>query len=378
MKLRHFSTKYFDQPYFTYESYLKRYRVLKRSQNDPTTLAEFIAANRSLQRRLSAPSNNFLNIQLVPSNSKLENQLWTLLNNSQFFKSLPVIKLYFNTNPRPTSVAKCFDVTTKNFEYQLQNNPKNIDISAVTNCLNLLLDQKDYYNGFKLIDLTVNSTRYIQAKKRCLLSSLGKLTIFNIGISTAVSLCLPAAPCIFWVVLHALGSGLCFAGMINLQAIKSVGRLSWRLYNGKLYNYLHTQEMLLVNRIINHFEEHNEVNIRNFHHSKVRSQPNLNVFEEHEFILELPGNSTELVEAKTTQNRQEQHINDLQQYFRSQLNQRKLVLGDLREELMFLEFWLTNGENFVWVEPDQDPAEIVKLEIEHAPKTVDLGNGRTK
>jgi hypothetical protein len=368
MKLRHFSTKYFDKPYFTYESYLKRYRVLKRSQNDPTTLTEFIAANRSLQIHLSTPSNNFLNIQLTPSNSKLENQLWTLLNKNQFFKSLSVVKTYFNTNPRPTSVAKCFDVTTKNFEYQLRHNPKNIDTSGVTNCLNLLLDQKDYYNGFKLIDLTVNSAKYIKTKKRWLHFSLGKLIIFNVGISTAVSLYLSAAPAIFWILLHAFGSGLCFAGIINLQAIKSVGRLSWRPYNGKLYNYLHTQEMLLVNRIINHFEEHNEVNIKNFHHSKVRSQPNLNVFEDHEFILELPGNSTELVETNTIESRQEQHINDLQQFFRSQLNQRKLVLGDLREELMFLEFWLTNGENFVWVEPDQDPAEIVKLEIEHGPK----------
>jgi hypothetical protein len=128
-----------------------------------------------------------------------------------------------------------------------------------------------------------------------------------------------------------------------------------------LYNYIHHEELVAFNKIITHFEEHNEVNIRNFHHSKVRKLSNLKMFDQNDYILELPNSSTEL--ATIDSFHEETDILQLQQFFKFQLNSRKMVLNDLLEELMFLEFWLTHGENFDWVEPDQDPAEILKLEI---------------
>lgn len=102
----------------------------------------------------------------------------------------------------------------------------------------------------------------------------------------------------------------------------------------------------MVNKVLTHFEEIHEVNIRNFHTSQVRAVSEAHVASD--YVVE----DSEGVEDP---------LWALPFEFKHQLARRKMALNDLREELMFIEFWQNHGADFEWVEPDQDPAEIVKL-----------------
>lgn len=110
----------------------------------------------------------------------------------------------------------------------------------------------------------------------------------------------------------------------------------------------------MVNRLVVHFEEHNELNVRNFHVSEVRQQTPLNVFFHNDMILELPTSSNEGGNVCIL----------VLNMIRMQVQQRKMVLGPIGEERDFLEFWQRHGDGFKWVEPDQDPAEIMKWRLQ--------------
>ncbi|WEJ96709.1 hypothetical protein PSN45_004252 [Yamadazyma tenuis] len=123
---------------------------------------------------------------------------------------------------------------------------------------------------------------------------------------------------------------------------------------------LHNEELFLVNRIITYFEENNEINLKNYHTSQVREFSNPNISRFNDYFVELPTST-----AVTAVGQHGQYIDEnivaLQQMFRRELIGRKIAINDLPEELHFVEFWMTQGENFEWVEPDQDPAEIVRF-----------------
>lgn len=362
MILRYLSQNHSTKP-VTYEYYLQQLKRFERTRhsNEQVTagLIEFIHFNRQLQRTNKVVVKNFLNIILTPPNSKLELALWKLLNeHSIFYENDQIFKKYLNVKPQPTNVDNVFHLTEKVFHNQL--NRGKVDISVVNNSLNVLLDQKDYYNGFKLIDLTVNSPKYLQYLKSNVRSFFKNYFYYNVCLSGLSSYFLPLFPFHWLCLLNLFASSLIF--LANLQLVTKIGKLSWRSYNSFSHNYLHQHELLAISKILTHYEEHNEVNLRNFHHSKVRFQSNLNVFNHDEYILELPTNSQQLIPLNQSNQHHDTNLH-LQQYFRHQLYKRKLVLGELPEELMFFEYWLTNGDNFEWVEPDQDPAEILKLKI---------------
>lgn len=150
---------------------------------------------------------------------------------------------------------------------------------------------------------------------------------------------------------------------MKVNLVAHLGRVSWRPYNNFIYINSHQNEILAINKIITHFEEHNEINIKNFHHSKVRQISNLNIFHQNDYIIELPNTNGLLpIDDKNVSN-EDSEILKLQGFIRQEIRKRKMVLNDIQEELMFLEFWYTHGENFEWVEPDQDPAEIIRLKI---------------
>src|SRR5699024_7089534 len=105
---------------------------------------------------------------------------------------------------------------------------------------------------------------------------------------------------------------------------------------------------LAINKILVHYEEHHEVNISNYHTSQVRTHQAQEVHEAH-----VEDNLPQVLDDNPP----------VLRLFRSEVYRRRMVINDVPQELMFVEFWLNHGEGFEWVEPDQDPSELIKFKI---------------
>ncbi|KAK6200042.1 uncharacterized protein RJT21DRAFT_38896 [Scheffersomyces amazonensis] len=392
-------SNFFTDPPLNYEIYLKRVRTFPKvfkpidnAKTDPErhnidlALRNAIKANRTLQRNnISLPhkyrhshdyyiNDEVLNLKLMPSNNKLEQMLWNFLynndqNKSYFTTNSNTLKAYLTTPPVPHNPKRLFDIALTNFNqilpkrFSLFKKIDHIDTSVTYTVLQLLLEKKDYYSAFKLIDLTINSPDYLNVLQKRFKHSL----IYSSSAITTITLAeifmLPLISPFAWMGINLLAFAGLFYGLFRLRVVQNAGRLSWRPYNSIYYNYLHSEEIIAINKVITHLEEHNEVNIKNFHHSKVRKSTNLSLFESNDFLLEAPNGKIELV--NSLHPHEDAEMANLQQFLRQELNKRKMVLNDSPEELDFLNFWLTHGENYEWIEPDQDPAEIVKLDIKN-------------
>lgn len=335
---------------------------------------DFIDANRYLQRqnirvtsKIGLNTNRNKNFLDIPSysNNDIELKILDLLNDYKWHTHSKdrVVKSYLLTNPGPRNINHLIDVVQDNFKLKLKKGK--VSESIVQTALSLLLEDKDYYNSFELIDLTYNSPSYLEHSKQQILKEISSVILFSLAITVVGYFTLPLLPP-FAIAIFAFGVPLIlFWYKIKINLVKQLGRISWRPYNNVVYNYLHQKEILMVNKIVTHFEEHNEVNIKNFHHSKVREISNLNVFHKNDYIIELPNNNLLSSINDPIITNEDSEIARLQRFFKHEMRKRKMVLNDLQEELIFLEFWFTHGENFEWVEPDQDPAEIIRLKINH-------------
>ena len=127
-----------------------------------------------------------------------------------------------------------------------------------------------------------------------------------------------------------------------------------------LYKHMHREELEMVNRIVTHFEEHNELNVRNFHVSEARQYTPLNIFFHNDMILEAP--QSEIEQEGVSE------VVKVLNMIRLEVQKRKMVMGPVDEEVDFLEFWQRHGDGFQWVEPDQDPAEIRQWKLQEAEK----------
>ncbi|ABN68279.2 predicted protein [Scheffersomyces stipitis CBS 6054] len=372
---------YFSHSPLNYESYSRRLKgaihyIAQNGRFTESILIDCIRANRQLQQQNwnSSPiiqktrsRNDFLNLKLSPSNSTLEDELFSFVfNRHQERSSSPeIVRSYLITEPLPSNTARVIDVGVKGFEYSFLK--QKVEPSLVFTALRLLLDRKDYQNSFKLIDSTFNCDAYKELQRHQIGRNLFGWFSY-IAVATVVQAILfPLVSILALFSVNTATAGILMYGLLRLDTAENLGRISWRPYVSMLYKFTHRDELLAINTVITHFEEHNEVNIKNYHHSRVRKLSNLKLFDQDEYVLELPNDSVELasVEYSGQTFQEEKGIVELQQYFKHELNSRKMVFNDLPEELIFLEFWFTHGENFEWVEPDQDPAEIIKLDIQN-------------
>lgn len=374
-------SSYFSKQPLNYETYLQRLKKFPTiyntcdSKDKQSLLIDYINANRTLQlhntyyTRSNNKNKDFLGIQFSPNNQELESQLYKTLFNKYKHDSIPnalIIKQYISTPPQPKDVQQTIEIIQENLKYNLRHN-RDDDTSVFYTALNSILDQNDYLNGFRLIDVTLNSPEYQELKKIRMLRGITGFVIGNIVLTGVESTLLPFVPELVWLSVNLISTSLVVYGLYGIQLIQVVGRVSWRKYISQLYKYLHQQELIAVNKIITHLEEHNEVNVRNYHHSKVRDLLNLKMFTTNDYILEMPNESNELIALNNqdSNNQPDEDVKQLQLFFKQELNKRKMALCDLSDELLFLEYWRTHGENFKWVEPDQDPGEIVKLNIKN-------------
>lgn len=325
-------------------------------------LVDLIKSNRLLQRQNTSIKipHDFLGITNPHSNHQLELQLYSvLLQSPNYLSNDLIIRQYLLQTPTPTDPAKTIDLIKINFEYHLKHNRFNYDIVRIG--INHFLTHNDYMNCFRLLDLTLRSPNYMTLQRRHLLTKTSIYLAGMIGITLGESLLLDLIPLMTISIFNSIISMPLIYGMINLKYPKHLGRISWRQSNTLIDNIILSPELLFINRIITYFEENNETNLKNFHYSQVRNYTNLNVNRLNDYYIEAPTTQAVVCGGIDQVIDNDQDIVTLQQYFRDELRARKITMNDLPEELYFMEYWLTKSDNFEWVEPDQDPAEVINL-----------------
>lgn len=303
---------------------------------------------------------NFLELNLARSSGDIEAQVTGfLLKYSTVLKHGAVIHAYLSEAPQPVDSGT---MTRLVADYFHSAESEKHASWAVQHCMNLLLKNKDYHNAFHLIDKTYALPPYLDSvRKRVLLRACG-VSLLGAAATASAAVMLPFAPALFWLVIY-LGHPLAvYYLMLKSYLVEEVGRLSWRKHTSAVYQICHRREIVLVNKIITHFEEHNDTTIRNFHQSGVRKHLDLNTFTTNDYVIELPG-ATSVGRYYGPHLNTDAAVAKFQKQFRHEIQKRRMAVNELDEELMFLEFWLTHGENFQWVEPDQDPAEIIRLNM---------------
>lgn len=356
---------YFSAPPLNYETLLRRRTSFsKKSMHSPDLLQDYIRANRKLQE-LNREENasikfseavNLLGLKLNVPSSRLEADLWGFIQKywTQCVASDSVVKSYVLTD-RNVDINRAFSLVKGNFDHHLER--RRIKKEPVMSLVNVLLRRNDYHNCFKLIDVTLNSPGVLQLHKNEFFKNLRTTGVLLLLVAGAQFWWMPLLPMPLVFVVDALALFGTLYGFWRMK-LNLVGRISWRPHTSVFYRYLHQEVYLAVNKIITYFEEHSEVNVKNFHTSQVRNVTSLGIFHQNDYEMYLPQGTS--LPAFTFEPKNDS-LEHLTQYFRTELSKRKMVWNGLKEELLFLEFWVSHGENFEWVEPDQDPAEMANF-----------------
>lgn len=347
----------FTKPPVNAEVFLKRLSDFKSQlpslcqSKSHSYIIDCIAANRQLQSRSPYHStDDFLHITKSPTKSDLESILWNTLNlRSTFLNDPSVVKAFLVTKPHPEP-STIIDIISdrwlprtrfKWFPWLSKTTP-NIDLVRLG--VNLLLSQHQYVECINLIDKTVGSVDYGTAMDKTVKRNTLALGFGLVSATTIQSMLLSVSP-IALLLANTTIWGTVTIGLLHIKYPGRLHRLCWRLSNSFLYNIKNYPTLQLVHRIMIYFEEHHEINLMNYHLSQIRTFDNINIKKYQDYFIE------------------SDDIN-FQQFFKNQLTQRKITAHDLPEELQFLDFIMNHGENYQWVEPDQDPAEIVRLKLE--------------
>lgn len=361
---------YFTRAPFNYELFSKRIAKFKNQYRRHTPpkphVYDLIAASRRLetaslhhhphQAQPIEPRQHrlaFLEIETLPTKLVIEDTLWRLLNKYRLFFSALITKRYLVEHPRPTDTQRIFEAVLTNFDYHVDKAARPgavaaVDLSPMYTALNQLLAHHDYHNSFYLVDRTVASPRFVQLQHIRVVHGAAQLFGALAVVVGFQAWELTQVPLMVWVGLDAVLAAPIAYYWFRMWSVPLVGRVSWRNLNLVLRNYVHRHELLAINKILVHYEEHHEVNISNYHTSQVRTHQAQEVHEVH-----VEDNLPQVLDANPP----------VLRLFRSEVYRRRMVINDVPQELMFVEFWLNHGEGFEWVEPDQDPSELIKFKI---------------
>lgn len=353
---------FFSASPLNYENLQKRLVQFRRWKNPASeALRDYIRATRKLQliNRLVNPSYSShssgidLDLKLNVSSTQLERELWKFLKEHwpQVVAEESIVKEYVLTSDS-VDISHAFELVTKNYAYNVSKGQSTV--GPVQALMHVLLRRNDYHGCFKAIDVTLSTEQLQQMAQRNFNTQFfaGALILASVAAFQWAFTPLLPFPLLALVDLTTIyGTMYGFYRINNWNA----GRVSWRPHTSLLYRYTHHKEILAINKIVTYFEEYNEVNVKNYHISRVRNVSSLGTFHQDDYELELPGENSLSISGHSP----DEKVEALARYFRSELSKRKIVWNPLKEERMFIEFWVSHGENFEWVEPDQDPAEMM-------------------
>lgn len=320
------------------------------AEHPPAELADYVLAARTLQRinrRANADCrfdrDALLGLRLNVPSTAVESDLWTFVRRywHQCVASGAVTRAYVLTGT--VDLARGLELVTAHYRHSLHHSAP--DTGAVVALALRLMRRNDYHGCFKLVDATLCSRQHAAwARGRQRWAAGLGAGAFAVA-AVAQALVLPMWECVPMVAIELGAAGATVYGVGRIFAA-DMPRVSWRPHTSLLHRWLRRGELEMANRIVTHFEEHREVNVKNFHLALVRPVASTSTVDQYDYEMQLPQGDAD--EAGT-----------LARYIRGELHGRKMRWNALREEEDFLAFWVSHGESFEWVEPDQDPAEIV-------------------
>lgn len=361
---RFYHLNFFSGSPLNYENLKKRLSKFRRWENHtPEAIRDYISANRKLQVinrqnnstfKLNKAEGLNLDLKLNVTSKQLESELWQFLqeNWQQSVADESIVKEYVLSS-QSVDISLAFELVTKNYTHNLSKGK--IVHSPVLALVHVLLHRNDYHGCFKVIDVTFNSERLQALTKQRFQESflMGTLASFLVGfLQYLITPQLPLLPILL------LDFGAIFGTMYGFQRINNcelLGRVSWRPHTSLFHRFVHQNEILVINKIVTYFEEYNEVNVKNYHISRVRNVSSLGTFHQNDYEWQLP----ETASLNWDKMGSDERVESLARLFRSELTKRRMLWNPLKEEHLFIDFWVSHGENFEWVEPDQDPAEMV-------------------
>ncbi|KAI5951508.1 hypothetical protein KGF54_004582 [Candida jiufengensis] len=332
-----------DSPYEYIKDYPTLYEQIKTnitSNSDNDSILEAVRSIKLLQSKypihdqleanskLTTNSISIINLIFQNKNSlspTLLKELFTL--NLPTIINLKIINLYYELNPGSKTI---------------------IDKEVALIPLRNAIFNADFAKAIKITDTTVGHPNYILAKDKVMKSSILKLISTVVGITLftkfgVTSLIDSGFLSPAWHHLGAINSIL-LTYIINTTFFVSIvkfGRtlissggdyLTWQ--HGTFYShwFKHSDEMLFNSKII-------------------ESDRDLNNGESSPYIIEEICREA----PETRSNRNILHAG----YDRDGNKIRLMQQKDDLEKIKFQAYWMTGGDGFEWVEPDQDPAEIV-------------------
>lgn len=351
---------FFGAAPLNYETLRRRVaRLHAIARPPPAVLAQYIRANRRLQhttklhRHLGRHDLNPLGLPLHVSSTTLEHELWAELRRYWpiCVASDHVVQTYVLT-ANTADIGPAFTLVTENYKTSGRTDL----LPAVLALVALLLRRHDYPGCFKVLAVTVGAGEVARARRTQLVRAAAVVAAGAVISGAAGAALMPLCP--VWGAVVGAGAVVASAAAVaGMFAPRRVGRVSWRPHTSALHRWLHRHEIHAVNKIVTYFEECHEVNSRNFHTSQVHGG-DMAMFDRNDYEVQLP-QQLEVVGAGAGAG--DERVQALARYVRGEIHRQRMVWNALDEERMFLDFWVSHGENFEWVEPDQDPAEIVRF-----------------
>lgn len=347
-------------------AYVSSVSELTTKINDNIVVPENVTKETAISA-LTACKNLQTEIQLYdkferdPAHKRLQKQIETvLLNEKVDFNSELLKKAFLLKFPAPTTV--------KIIQNYYKRNPKAvIDMETALIALRDSLYNADIKNAVKITDLTSGHPNYIHKKNENLRRGVYQLAGTAIGITLFSKIGVQQVIDLGWLspawkhlgsinamVLTYLLNSSFFVTIVRFgRQLSSAGGdyLTWQKGTFYTHWYKHADEMAMCTKI-------------------VETDMNLNGGLE---------NSQALTEELYRKDENVSNHHTLQPGLtREGKKVRLLEPRDNLEDLKLQAYWMSGGDGFEWVEPDQDPAEIVwrnHLAQMHRPG---VGSGDTK
>lgn len=323
--------------------------------DSPTGAADVLRDPNSL-----AQLTERLGVRLLAPAPQLQRELWQFLVRYWPHAAVneDVVRQYV-LGSTCSEVGHLFQLVAECFRHNLSCNvvrTGSVLSPAVDVLLRVLLRRKDYHNCFRLLDDTYASAELTAAKRsHCMRQAVNAFICYvgvgavAVGIAAIVDASAAFAVFVCSLVLSGVACAFTHAAL-EVVRVCLLLRVSWRRYVPFVHRYLQCEHSAAVDRMVSYFEEHHEVNTKNYHllqdcDRAAVVQDDYDVVVPYEIELAGRAAHTHAVQAHST-------------LLRAELLRRKLTWKPLKEEQSFLEYWKSQGRGFEWVEPDQDPAEM--------------------